>query len=172
MAWLLLAHVAAFGIWALYLQWNVARDVAAFAADGAKDSLHEAFHRKRLLERAGAALGLAVTANVNAHDVPSYLVGVGGLLVLFAAYFTWYFNPALSKARGLHPYYVSADPHAAYFPDRWAWGHALRLYPAPEATEQDRRDFAELLLETTAKVFLTAGTVVYLLSLAAMRFLL
>lgn len=182
MAWLLLiTHPAA-----LYLFWYaprfwVGKDVAAFAADGAADSLHSTFHRQRLTWR--IALAVLVAALASAPALPSgwgFASSLLGLLSIGAAYFFYDFNPRLSRARGLDPYYMSFDPRAARFPDNWLadrakvaipWGPQMLGYEQAQVLQQRRQAWAAGQLHRLTIQVLEAGTLLYLALLAATYFL-
>jgi hypothetical protein len=182
MAWLLLiTHPAA-----LYLFWYaprfwVTKDVAAFAADGAADSLHGTFHAQRLAWR--IALAVLVAALASAPALPSGWCFASSFLALVnigAAYFFYDFNPRLSRARGLPAYYVSFDPCAARFPDNWLadrakvaipWGPQMLGYEQAQALQRRRQDWAAGRLQRLSTQVLEAGAIVYLAFLAATYFL-
>ena len=114
MIWLLLAHAGAFALWLLFCRWEVAANVRLIAANGSRDTLGLGFHVRRTLFRANVA-GLLVGATALVyHSWPPAV----GLLVLLTGWFMYYFSPALSKARGLDPYYVSFSLTTAML-DKW-----------------------------------------------------
>jgi hypothetical protein len=129
------ASVAAGFYWRGFTRREAERDAAAFVADGSADTLHEAFHFWRGVRRIGWGCLLAGGA-------AGPLLGIGvrqwGLLalanaLLFGAWFLFDFNPRLSRLRGLDPDYLSADPHAAYFPDRLLTRLGIGLRPVLRA---------------------------------------
>lgn len=126
MGLLVLCHVLAIILWVGFVDWNARRDAAAIAADGAANSLHNKFHRQRLLMRIGTAVGLALVANISARP---YVWPLLGLLAFFTGFFAWRFNTMVSLLRGLDPFYVSKDPDAALFPDRLMSRWQLSLRP-------------------------------------------
>lgn len=100
--------------------WEAARDKKAFDANGSADTLHQAFHFWR-----GARRGVLQGLIVAGAAAPLLAVGfapwgrlAAGLGVASLGWFFFAFNPQLSRLRGLDPYYLSADPRAALFPDR------------------------------------------------------
>ena len=116
MIWLLLAHAGAFGLWLLFCKWEVAANVRLIAANGSRDTLGLGFHVRRTLFRANVA-GLLVGATALVyHSWPPAV----GLLVLLTGWFMYYFSPALSRARGLDPYYVSFSLTTAWLDKRLA----------------------------------------------------
>lgn len=182
MVWLLLiTHPAA-----LYLFWYaprfwVPKDVAAFAADGTADSLHDTFHAQRLAWR--AAMAVLVAALASAPALPSawtFASSLLGLLSIGAAYFFYDFNPRLSRARGLDPYYISFDPRAARFPDcrlaqqakaRLPWPPRTLSYSEASELQLRRQVYAAHLLERLTVQVMEAGALLYLILLAATYFL-
>ncbi|QKG56985.1 hypothetical protein GKZ68_10320 [Hymenobacter sp. BRD128] len=174
---LLLTHVAALALFWYAPRFWVAQDVKAFAANGSADSLHGVFHRQRLTWRLGFLVLVAGLASLPFWGqwwalATHYLA----LAQLGGAYFFYDFNPRLSRARGLDPYYVSFDPRAAWFPDRWLAGKAKVKWPA-----LDTMDPASMLriwqgdasrgLERLTVQVLEAGALLYLALLAATYFL-
>jgi hypothetical protein len=154
--------------------WEAARDYAAIVANGAADNLHEAFHQGRALRRLGivAAIGAAAALPLWGHWA-SWSALVGALVVGGLGWFFYEFNPTLSWLRGLPPYYVSADPRAAYFPDRLLHEHATsfitQLLGNDSPSLQKRiTDYAgDLLRKLRYAILLTAAAVALLLAGAA-----
>lgn len=129
MAWLLIpTHAAALVAWLFATKWEVKRNAALIAADGAANSLHEGFHRVRSLYRLTVVLLIATTASLPLwpRALPM-AASAAGLLLLFGGYFLRVFNPALSIARGLPADYVSAAHGSAYF-DRFIWWLTDKLH--------------------------------------------
>lgn len=107
--------------WVFAVRWETKHNVELIKANGAMDSLHEGFHTLRLFYRIMAALAIVFTASLPLwHHDKAMGCSMVGLLLLFAGWFTWRFNPALNLARGKAEYYASIDPRAALFPDRMA----------------------------------------------------
>lgn len=128
MTWLLLTHAVALGLLWRHPYWWIQVDLKAIKADGAKDSLKQGFHGRRLLSRLGIVLALAAVASTPLWSTPRFWWSAAGLVAIGAAWFFYKFNPGLSIARGLDPYYLSKAPGAAYFPDRLLtrWGIGLK----------------------------------------------
>ncbi|WP_354583301.1 hypothetical protein [Hymenobacter sp. UYCo722] len=97
--------------------------------------------------------------------VTPYIASCAGLLCAGAGLWTYRFNPLLNVARALpyvDRYYVSPDPRAARFPDRWLWQRAMRAYPAYNTwndaeLQQNRRAYAASELLLLLRVVLWAG---------------
>ncbi|MDB5235446.1 MAG: hypothetical protein JWR44_2439 [Hymenobacter sp.] len=125
MAWLWLTHAVALALlWYHPIFW-VARDAADFARDPADDSFHATFHRQRVTWRAAFVVvvaGLASLPLLKTANYWQFSSSVIGLAAIGAAWFAYVFNPGINTARRLDyvpRYYVSFDPKAAYFPDRF-----------------------------------------------------
>jgi hypothetical protein len=162
---LLLAQAAGLGAWVAFTRWEVRQNARLIRADGARDSLHAAFHRQRTLLRLGVALALAGAAALPLLGTGyPLLLGVLALLLGCGAYFTWAFTPQLNVARGLPRYYVSFAPQAAHFPDRLLASRAARRYPAVAAAQ---RAGAAARLRRLLLAALGAGAAAYLGLLAA-----
>ena len=174
---LLLTHLVALVFYWLSPGYWAVKDVAAFAANGAADTLHQDFHRQRLALRAGMAalVALAASAPAWAHW-GAFACSSGALLAFGTAYFFYDFNPRLSGLRGLPAYYVSFDPNAAWFPDRWLAGRArtaLPTYGQPSAVlDANRRAYAARQLQQLGRWVLETGALCYaLLTLLALLLL-
>ncbi len=128
---------------------EAARDKAAIDANGSLNSLHEAFHAGRAWRR-GALVGVFAWLGALPLVVrglwPAVLL-FGSLEVLGLVWLFYTFNTTLSRLRGLDPYYLSADKHAAYLPDRLLTKLGWGLRPFLHA----------LLLAGTAAALLLAG---------------
>jgi hypothetical protein len=148
--------------------WEAARDYAAILANGAADNLHEAFHRGRALRRLGivAAVSAAAALPLWGHW-PSWAALAGALVVGGLGWFFYTFNTQLSGLRGLDPYYISSDPHAAFFPDRYVYQHALDVVPADStATYVERIARASFKLLSTLLLWLAAAVSLLLIGAA------
>ena len=164
---LLLAHLAALLLFWWAPRFWASRDAHAFSVNPADDTFHDTFHRQRLTWRVGTLLVVAALASEPAWPhawaaACSFL----GLASLGAAYFFFDFNPRLNTARGLDyvgRYYVSFDPRAARFPDRWLAQRAIRAVPRNEALQ---RSWAAIELHNLLRLVLWGGGVAYLASLA------
>jgi len=121
MLYLLLLTVPAALVWLFRFPYKEAeRDKQAIDENGSANTLKESFHFWR-----GVRRGLMVAGMSCAGAAPllsalfwswwfaALAIGVAGL-----GWFFLEFNTQLSLLRGLDPYYLSADSHAAYFPDR------------------------------------------------------
>lgn len=165
---LLAAHAASAAAWAAFVAWETRQNARLIAADGPADSLHAAFHARRTGLR--LAVGLALAGAASAPLAPHWgalVVSMLGLLVLFGGYFAWVFNPGLSRARGLPPYYVSFAPQAARWPDQYLAGRARRRWPAAATTQ---RLWAAAQLRRLLAATLAASAAAYLAALAALRY--
>jgi len=165
---LLAAHAAAAAAWGAFVAWETRQNARLIAANGPANSLHAAFHARRT--RLRLAVGLALAGVASAPLWPhwgAWVASTLSLLLVFGGYFAWVFNPGLSRARGLPPYYVSFAPEAARWPDQYLAGRARRRWPAA-ATTQRLGAAAELrrLLAAT----LAASAAAYLATLAALRY--
>ena len=173
MAWLLLAHAAALAAFWWLPSWAARRDAARFNAAPAADDLHAVFHRQRLLERLGIAVGIAGLASWPTMCFSSgswwpYLLATAGLLSAAGGIWAFRFNPLLNVARALAyvgPYYVSPDPRAALFPDRLLWTRAMRALPRGPLNDAElhraRVDYAAHELRQLLRLGLVAGLVGY-----------
>lgn len=134
---LLLAHAAGAAAWVAFVAWETRQNARLIAADGPANTLHAAFHARRTALRLALALALAGAASAPlAPGWGALAASALALLLLFAGYFAWAFNPGLSRARGLPPYYVSLAPGAARWPDRYLARRARWRFPGAEATQR------------------------------------
>ncbi|GAC1381807.1 MAG: hypothetical protein NVS3B25_33510 [Hymenobacter sp.] len=141
--WLILTHVVALAAWAWFTEWEIRANWRLIQANGSQDTLHEGFHEARSLLRLNVATGLGLAASLPLLGHLSMLLSFGALVLLFAGWFTYRFNPALSVARGKEADCVSFDPHAARFPDRLLALRATRAFPGTDAlAEANRVDYA------------------------------
>jgi hypothetical protein len=142
---LFLAHAFTLLVWALFVRREVRVNAAMIVADGAADTLHQGFHRRRTSIRALAAGALGVVGSLPAWGAWA-IAGLStlALLLLLAGYFIRTFNPALNRARGLDyvaRFYVSPSQNAAAFPDRCIWRLAKNSNPGQTTTAlQDKAD--------------------------------
>ena len=178
MPWLLLTHAAALLLFWWLPEWAAPRDAALFTANLTSDDYHGVFHRQRLTERLGIAAGVALVASAplllgQAMSALSYFVSVLALLCAAGGLWAYRFNPLLNVARALPyvpEYYVSADPRAARFPDRWLWARAVRAIPAGAFNDaelhQERARYAAKELRTLLRVALGAGLAAWATGLA------
>ena len=172
---LLLAHLAA-----LALSWYAPRfwvwmDVRAFQADGAKDSLHQSFHAQRLTWRVAVLLLVTALASVPARHGGQWAFTASGvgLVAIGAAYFFYDFSPRLNRARNLPyvaAYYVSFDPRAALFPDRYLATQAVAALPELPGFDAARllrlrQAWAAARLERLGVQVVEAGALLYLVLL-------
>ena len=146
-----LAHAAALGTWAGFCAYEVRQNAALITANGSRDSLGLAFHFWRSLLRMFVAVALVEGCGVVAPGW-GLRFGLGGL---FVGYFGWYFNPALSRLRGLPPYYVSFSTTTALF-DKLLASLARRACP-DDRPAQER--YAGRLLRAVLWTGLAAGVV-------------
>ncbi|GAC1372645.1 MAG: hypothetical protein NVS3B25_07330 [Hymenobacter sp.] len=146
--------------WALFVRYEIRRNAELIAANGAADTLHEAFHRARTTLRVSVASLLAVAASAPLLGHWTADLSYFGLLALFAGSFVRCFNPALSLARGKAADYVSEDPHAAFF-DRFIWWLTNKLHGGVALPGYVSRTFW-LVLDACW----LGGVALYLLSLA------
>ncbi|AWM31342.1 hypothetical protein [Hymenobacter nivis] len=168
---LVLTHLAALALCWYAPRFWVAQDVKAFNANPADDTSHGKFHRQRLTWR--VALGVLVALTASEPALPhwgAFACSSGALLSFGAAYFFYDFNPRLNKARGLAyvgQYYVSFDPNAAWFPDRWLARRAraaLPTYGQPSAVlDANRRAYAARQLQQLGRWVLETGALCYAL---------
>jgi hypothetical protein len=176
-AWLLLTHAATLALCWYAPRWWAAKDAAAFLANGSADSLHGVFHRQRATWRFGFLVLVSTVASLPLrHSPDAAACSSTALLALGAAYFLYDFNPRLSRARGLPEYYVSFDPQAARFPDRWLAGKAKAQWPQldtmdPASMLRIWQGAASRALERLTVQVLEAGALLYLTLLAATYFL-
>lgn len=179
MAWLALTHVAALALLGFAPFWWVAQDAAAIAANGSQDSLHATFHRQRLSWRVGVALLVAGLASLPAlPHAGAFVMSAAGLLAIGTAWHAFIFNPALNVARKLPyvaRYYVSADPRAAFMPDRFLWQRAVAAFPDHGQLDDpivaaNRQAHAADELHRLLRAVLGAGLVGYVLALAYLFF--
>lgn len=134
---LLLAHATAAAAWVAFVAWETRQNARLIAADGPANSLHAAFHARRTALRLAVAAALATAASAPLAPGWGALAGSAlALLGLFAGYFAWAFNPGLSRARGLPPYYVSLAPGAARWPDQYLARRARWRFPGAEAAQR------------------------------------
>jgi hypothetical protein len=171
LAGVLLAQGAALALLAYAPIFWIRKDASAFAADPARDVFHRRFHRQRLTWRLAATAAIALLGSLPSLRAGwgPYLLASAGLASVGLAYFFYAFNPGLNQARQLpyvDRYYVSADPRAAWFPDRWLWQRACRTYPGASSAEL-RRLYAGHLLRQLCRWVLLAGVIVYAGCLAA-----
>ncbi|GAB3638779.1 hypothetical protein GCM10027422_43690 [Hymenobacter arcticus] len=163
---LLAAHAASAAAWAAFVAWETRQNARLIAANGPADSLHAAFHAQRASLR--LAVGLALAGAASALLAPHWgtlTLSVLALLGLFGGYFAWAFNPGLSRARGLPPYYVSFAAQAARWPDQYLAGRARRRFPAAEAAQ---RAWAAGQLRRLLALGLAASATTYLAILGAL----
>ncbi|MBF9140868.1 hypothetical protein [Hymenobacter properus] len=154
----------------------IKRDVGDFNKDPAADTFHDVFHRQRLTWRIAfdVVAALVCSAPLLWSGAPlSFWVGAVGLASIGGAYFFFKFNPGLSLARGLayvQQYYVSFDPRAAWWPDRWLAGRAKKAIPwgpttlnweEADALDKKRRAYAARELELLCRWVLALGIVTY-----------
>lgn len=175
----LLFHLPALlGFYAQVPFW-VKRDLTVFNAKPADDTHHERFHRQRWFWRAACAVLLAGIGSLSfvfdfTYGVwnPHWMAASCSLLALLsigAGYWTYAFNPALNMARNLNyvtEYYVSFDPHAAYFPDRHLAKQAYGRFPVLFANQDEvngakRRAWASQRLQRILQIALIAGIAAY-----------
>jgi len=161
MSWLLLLTLppAALFYYACPAWW-AERDAADFSRNPADDTFHGKFHRQRMVWRAITMVAVSLLASlpILEDSAVSYLFGAAGLLVMGGAYFFYCFNPTLNEARNLPyvaKYYVSPDPAAAFFPDRYLWQKARAAYPA--ASNAYVQQMAGELLQRLLRRVLLAG---------------
>jgi hypothetical protein len=107
------------------------------------------------------------------EGVAPFLCSVAGLASIGAAYFFYYFNPGLSLARGLDyvgQYYVSFDPRASWWPDRWLANRAIKAWPDhgtdDSNLDKNRRAHAAHELQRLLQLSLWAGVIIYGLAMA------
>jgi hypothetical protein len=142
---LFFAHALTLLAWALFVRREVRVNAAMIAADGAADTLHQGFHRRRTSLRALTAGALVVFGSLPAWGAWA-IAGLStlALLLLLAGYFARTFNPALNRARGLDyvaRFYVSPSQNAAVFPDRCIWCLVNSRNPGqPTTALQDKAD--------------------------------
>ena len=178
---LLLAHLAALFLFWYAPRFWAQRDAHAFSVNPADDTFHDTFHRQRLTWRVATLVLLAALASEPA--LPSWWAAgcsFAGLAIIGGAYFFFDFNPRLNRLRQLPyvgPYYVSPDPKAAVFPDRYLWLRAQRAWPPLATMDPDKLDtiwqgHASRALEQLCRWVLETGVLLYLASLAIAYFLL
>lgn len=149
-----LPAAALFAYW--HPRWAARRDWKAIQDNGSKDSLKENFHFMRGVQRGILQTLVSVVAaapllpNVGPFLFVAVGVGVASLGHFFAE-----FNPKLSNLRSLRFDYVSSDPQAAYFPDRYVWGKASAMFPTA-STEYVRLVAGKLYRELLTKVELAS----------------
>ena len=176
--YLLLTHPAALAAFWWLPGWAARRDAARFNAAPAADDLHSVFHRQRLLERLGLAVALALVSGVPVllSGTTPYILSTAGLLCAGGGIWSYRFNHLLNTARALPyvgPDYVSPDPRAARFPDRWLWARAMRAYPTFNAfndaeLHQNRVAYAAHELRVLRAVALGTGLTFYAAALVAL----
>ena len=177
---LALTHLAALALCWYAPRFWVAQDVKAFNANPTNDTFHGRFHRQRLMWRIGSWVLVSLAASEPAlPHWGAFACSAGALLAIGAAYFLYDFNPRLNKARGLAyvgQYYVSFDPNAALFPDRWLADRACAALPTYAATsdavlDANRRAYAAQQLQQLSRWVLETGALCYF-SLAVLAFVL
>lgn len=170
---LLLAHACALVLFFLAPRLWATTDAHAFSVNPADDTFHDTFHRQRLTWRVAMLAALAAVASEPADaTVATFACSYLGLVAIGAAYFFYDFNPRLNRLRGLPyvgEYYVSFDPHAALFPDRWLAARARKAAPVNEALQ---RSYAAIELQNLLRLVLAIGSLLYLVLLALAYFLL
>lgn len=170
MTWLLLlTHPAALLVLWRHPYWWVRRDVARIAADGAGQTLTRAFHAGRTWWRAGFVGSVAALASLPLilSGVTPYLVSTAALATIGAAWFAYYFTPALNVARDqpyIGRYHVSWAVGASWL-DRTIWGRAWRRGghsgPPPDYPEPVTVALAATELRRVLTAALVAGVVAY-----------
>jgi hypothetical protein len=156
-------------------------DTKAFDVNPADDTFHDKFHRQRLTWRLGIDAGVALICSlpwlllVNRPEHGplgfAFLFSAISLFVLMLCYFFYAFNPGLNLARSkgrpdITEYYVSPDPQASWFPDRFIWNQALKLFPVetnvtPEELIRLRQVYASNTLENMGHTIINSGLLVY-----------
>jgi hypothetical protein len=167
-----IALLAALSLVALGVYWYHPRfwiklDVKEFSKDPANDTFLGKFHRQRKVWR-GCVIGVvALVASLPAWG-HWWVMGLNflGLGCWGAAYFFYYFNPGLSIARKLDyvdVYYVSPNPEATPYPDRYIWRRVLAEFPDdgsdPVALLAKRKKSAAEQLEEMLKKVLWGGLI-------------
>ncbi len=171
---LLLAHLAALALFWWAPRFWARRDADAFSVNLADDTFHDTFHRQRLTWR--VAFLVVVAALASEPALPSWWAAACSFLGLASngsAYFFFDFNPRLNRLRSLPyvgEYYVSPDPRAAPFPDRWLWQRAQRAWPDMELISADKMNtiwqgHASRALQQLCRWVLETGVLLYLASL-------
>ena len=166
---LLLTHAAALAAFWWLPGWAARRDAALFNANPTSDDYHRVFHRQRLLERIGIFVVLAGLASLPLLGMwQAYAASCAGLLCAAAGMWAYRFNRLLNIARALPyvgPDYVSPDPRAAWFPDRWIWQRTLTVVPPGPWNDaelhQERARYAASELRTLLRAALVAGLAGY-----------
>lgn len=134
--WLSLTYPAyAWWTWKHPKVW-IPIDVKAFDEDGSNQSLGQVFHRQRGTWRiVGAALPAILIVWILGYCLQQFwvvLLPLVALVVMHGAYWVWYFNPNLSRARKLDyidTWHVSWAANASYL-DKHVWTAAWELvYP-------------------------------------------
>lgn len=166
---LLLAHAATFLTWVFFVGREVRVNAAMIVADGAADTLHQGFHRRRTGIRALVAGTLVVVGSLPAWGVwPAAGLSMAALLVLLLGYFVRTFNPMLNRARGLDyvaRFYVSPSQGAAAFPDQYIWRKVVAANPGqPQAALQYRANEANQRLLNLLFLACLTGYVLLLLA--------
>lgn len=116
-------------LWVLAVNWEVRENVRRIVANGSLNTLHQLFHRQRKTIRGVAMVVLSCVPML------AFRGHAGGMALAFVATFTYLvayfvrtFNPRLNARRNLpyiNRFYVSADPDAAVWPDKWIYARAL-----------------------------------------------
>jgi hypothetical protein len=155
--YLLLTHPLALALMIASVPFWVRLDTRAFAKDGSKDSLHELFHRQRGAWRVGSGVVIVSIGASGAGSWPLFWWSFAALSSLYLGYWVRTFNPQLNVARKLAyvpRFYVSPDPRAAYFPDRYVWKRALAQAPAGSTNERIQAVAGPLLQRLLNRVLL------------------
>lgn len=154
----------------------ITRDVADFKKNPADDTFHGVFHRQRLTWRIGFDVVAALVCSLPwlwAGPAPTYWCSAIGLASIGGAYFFFKFNPGLNLARGLayvQQYYVTFDPAAAWWPDRWLanrakkavpWGNTTLNYEQAQVIKAKREAYAARELELLCRWVLILGMIIY-----------
>ncbi|KAA9333424.1 hypothetical protein F0P96_10670 [Hymenobacter busanensis] len=166
---LLLAHVVALALFGLLTEWEIGYNARRIQRDGAKDSLHDTFHRQRFTLRAAVAVLVASGASLPAwgHWLSCGL-SAWALLVAGAVWFGYRFNTGLNRARGLPAYYVSFATFASRF-DRFIADKVRRDFPMKGADADTRMRFwylkADCVLRRYLRLSLGIGAGLYLIHL-------
>jgi hypothetical protein len=169
-------QLIALALYFLAHRFWINNDVQEFNLQGGtKDDNHQTFHRQRLSWRIAFDVLVALLCSTpllkGGGPTPFWVVSIG-LASIGAGYFFYYFNPGLSLARGLDyvkQYYVSFDPRASWWPDRFLANRAIKALPAhggDDATlDTDRRAYAARELQLLLRLVLCLGSGVYLIGL-------
>jgi hypothetical protein len=161
--------------WIFLVNWEVNENVLRIDKDGARNSLHQLFHRQRKTIRGIAMVVLSCIPALAfwGHPLSMLLDGLSTFVYLLA-YFVRTFNPRLNVKREL-PYidrfYVSFDPDAAGWPDKWIATRAKKAAAVTIASakllgwdnlnEEDlARQYASSNLQSQLNIILFSGIAV------------